>query len=284
MLSTLNQIQPIIKIPAIETYQSASVLSTTNDPCQNQVGLIHPATNYSQILPEFLKKKRGTPSCIQCIADDCMMLFDKTDEYENHIKTHNNLIKCEYPGCPKQFLNELNLKKHYKFHFPSKKIHFCPYPGCNKSFTASYNLTIHYRIHKGDRPYECEKCGQKFFDRANYKYHVTVKHLEMKLKDRICKHKGCNHISKTSKQNLIHHEKLEPECKSEKNNLFNLLNIFISSVKEIMELKGEFKEDLEKLKQEEEFKDEVDNVEKQALNLINIAVDKDQYKGIIGNY
>ena len=51
-----------------------------------------------------------------------------------------------------------------------------------------------------------------------------------------------------------------------------------------MELKGEFKEDLEKLKQEEEFKDEVDKVEKQALNLIDIAVDKDQYKGIIGNY
>jgi hypothetical protein len=106
----------------------------------------------------------------------------------------------------------------------------------------------------------------------------------MKLKDRICKHKGCNHISKTSKQNLIHHEKLEPECKREKNNLFNLLNNFVFTVKEIMELKGEFKEDLEKLKQEEEFKDEVDKVEKQALNLIDIAVDKDQYKGIIGNY
>ena len=106
----------------------------------------------------------------------------------------------------------------------------------------------------------------------------------MKLKDRICKHKGCNHISKTSKQNLIHHEKLEPECKSEKNNLFNLLNIFISSVKEIMELKGEFKEDLEKLKQEKDFKDESVNVEKQALHLLEIAVDKDQYKGIIGNY
>ena len=284
MYSTLNQISPIIKIPAIETYQSASVLSTTNDPCQNQVGLINPTINYSQILPEFLKKKRGIPSCIQCIADDCTMLFDKTEEYENHIKTHTNLIRCEYPGCQKQFLNELNLKKHYKFHFPSKKIHFCPYPGCNKSFTASYNLTIHYRIHKGDRPYECEKCGQKFFDRANYKYHVTVKHLDMKLKDRICKHKGCNHISKTSKQNLIHHEKLEPECKREKNNLFNLLNNFVFTVKEIMELKGEFKEDLEKLKQEEDFKDEVDKVEKQALNLIDIAVDKDQYKGIIGNY
>ena len=43
------------------------------------------------------------------------------------------------------------------------------------------------------------------------------------------------------------------------------------------------KEDLEKMKQDSEFKEEVENVEKQALNLINIATDKDKYKGIIGN-
>ena len=107
--------------------------------------------------------------------------------------------------------------------------------------------------------------------------------MDIKIKDRICKHKGCNHISKTSKQNLIHHEKLEPECKNEKNNLFNLLNSYIFAVKEIMGLSGEFKEDLEKMKQDSEFKEEVENVEKQASNLINIATDKDQYKGIIGN-
>ena len=268
MISNIGQFSPIIKIKAIDTYQSASVLSTTNDLSQTQNGLMNPAANVYKILPNFLKKKRGQPSCIQCIADDCTMIFDKMEEYENHIKTHSNLIKCEYPGCQKQFLDSLKIKKHYKFHFPSKKIHFCPYPGCN---------------HRGDRPYECEKCGEKFYDRANYKYHVTVKHQDKKIKDRICKHKGCNHLSKTSKQNLIHHEKLEPECKNEKNNLFNLLNNYISSVKELLEFKGEYKEDLEKLKEKNEFKDEIVNVEKQALRLIDIAVDKDQYKGIIGN-
>ena len=283
MLSALNQISPIMKFQSIETYQSASALSTSNETCQIQGVLNCQNSNISRILPEMLRRKRGAP-CIQCKADDCVMLFDSMEEYKNHVKTHENLLKCEYPGCEKHFLDQLNLKKHYKFHFPSKKIHFCPYPGCNKSFTASYNLTIHYRIHKGDRPYECEKCGQKFFDRANYKYHITVKHLDVKIKDRICKHKGCNHISKTTKQNLIHHEKLEPECKNEKNNLFNLLNCYISSVKEIMELNGEFREDLEKLKKEKEFKDEVEKVEKQAMKLLNIATDKDQYKGIIGNY
>ena len=282
MLTAINQISPIIKFQSADTYQSPSALSTSNEPCQIQGILNCKNSSIPQVLPEFLRRKRAAP-CMQCKADDCTMLFDSMEEYEKHIKTHEILIKCEYPGCEKKFMNQLSLKKHYKFHFPSKKIHFCPYPGCNKSFTASYNLTIHYRIHKGDRPYECEKCGQKFFDRANYKYHITVKHLDVKIKDRICKHKGCNHISKTTKQNLIHHEKLEPECKNEKNNLFNLLNNYIFSVKEIMGLKGEFREDLEKMKQDLEYKDEAENIEKQALYLMKIATDKDQYKGIIGN-
>ena len=54
-------------------------------------------------------------------------------------------------------------------------------------------------------------------------------------------------------------------------------------MKKIIYLKGEFREDLEKMKQDLEYKDEAENIEKQALNLINIATDKDQYKGIIGN-
>ena len=156
MIPNISQISPIIKIKAFDNFQSASVLSTSNDLSPNPNGLINPSSDLYKILPDFLKKKRGQPTCIQCIADDCTMIFDKIEEYEKHIKTHSNLIKCEYPGCQKQFLDNLNLKKHYKFHFPSRKIHFCPYPGCNKSFTASYNLTIHYRIHKGDKPYECE--------------------------------------------------------------------------------------------------------------------------------
>ena len=51
-----------------------------------------------------------------------------------------------------------------------------------------------------------------------------------------------------------------------------------------MELNGELKEDFEKLKEQGEFKDDIEDVEKQALNLIEIAIDKDKYKGIVGNY
>ena len=264
--------------PKIEnSYQTNSLLSTSSDPYQNPLQLM----NINPLFPEFVKKVKVQSLCYPCSADDCTMLFDKEEECEKHKKTHGNLIQCNFPGCNKKFMLYINLKKHYKHHYPSKKIHFCPFPGCNKSFTASYNLTIHYRIHKGDKPYECEKCGKKFFDRANYKYHVTIKHVEINSKDRTCQHKGCNHKSKTIKQRLMHHDKLEIECKAEKNNLFNLLNNFRCSIQNILNLNTDLIEDLEKFEENDELKEEIKKVKNQAKVLFDVAIDKDQYKGII---
>ena len=101
MIPNISQISPIIKIKAFDNFQTASVLSTSNDLSPTPNGLINPSSDLYKILPDFLKKKRGQPTCIQCIADDCTMIFDKIEEYEKHIKTHSNLIKCEYPGCQK---------------------------------------------------------------------------------------------------------------------------------------------------------------------------------------
>jgi hypothetical protein len=275
----LEIIKPINSSLNMESYQTNSILSTSSDPYQNPFHLM----NVNSVLPAFPKKTKIQPVCYPCHADDCTMLFNNKEECENHIKIHGNFLKCNYPGCNKQFMLLINLKKHYKHHFPSKKVHLCPFPGCNKSFTASYNLTIHYRIHKGDKPYECEKCGKKFFDRANYKYHVTIKHAEINEKDRTCQHSGCFHKSKTIKQRLMHHDKLEIECKIEKNNLFNLLNNFRNSIKNILDLNSDLIEDLEKYEGNEDIKEEIRNVKKQAYILYDAAIDKDQYKGIISN-
>lgn len=263
----------------IDNYQSNSILSTSSDqyPCKAQSLQITP------VMPEFPKKVKKLPVCYPCDTEDCTMLFDKMEECENHKKTHENLNKCSFPGCNKQFIQFINLKKHFKHHFPSKKLYLCPFPGCHKSFTASYNLTIHYRIHKGDMPYECEICAKKFFDRANYKYHTMVRHTEIKLKDRTCQHKGCCHKSKTKKQKLMHHNKLEIECKNEKNHLFNLLNHFRCSINDLVEIKNDLFEEINKFERDDEMKGEILNIQRQAKILIDIAVDKDQYKGILDN-
>ena len=276
----LYQTQNVINISTKQDiYHSNSSLSTSSDPypCPTQSLQICP------LIDEFPKNKKTLPACYSCEADDCTLLFDKKEDCENHKKVHKNLIKCNFPNCNKQFIEAINLKKHYKHHFPSKKIHFCHFPGCHKSFTASYNLTIHYRIHKGDKPYECEKCGKKFFDRANYKYHTSVKHIQINVKDRTCQHKGCFHKSKTIKQKLMHHDKLENECKTEKNHLFNLMNNFRYSIRDILELKSDLIEDLYKTEIEGVNKEDIVNIEKQAKVLVDVALDKDQYEGIINN-
>lgn len=244
--------------------------------------------------------KNNFQICFNCPVEDCTMLFKTEEEVEKHKKDHKNLVYCSFENCNKSFRDIINLKKHYKTHFTKQKIHCCPYPGCGKKFTESYNLTIHYRHHTGDKPYSCEKCGKRFYDRTNYKYHVNVKHIKIEVKDTICQHKGCNRKSKTSKQKLMHHNILEPECKSEKNQLLNVLLSFQRAINEVLgggreerkekngekgeKKEGGMKENVYDFKGgEKELKKEIENIDKQSKVLMKLIVDKDQYKGIIDN-
>lgn len=241
----------------------------------------------SETVPLKYEKEKGT-TCFNCPIEDCTMLYNTEEELEKHKLEHKSLVYCSFDNCNKSFINIINLKKHYKSHFLKQKIHCCPFPGCNKKFTESYNLTIHYRHHTGDKPYACERCGQRFFDRTNYKYHVSVKHNIINMKDIVCQHKGCNRKSKTSKQRLMHHNILEPECKIEKNNLLNILISFQQTINNILKKEDQDINDQNiifgNLEEDNEFKEEIEDIQKQSKVLFNNIVDKDQYKGIVGNY
>ena len=249
------------------------------------------------------KRFKNLVECYLCKVDDCQILFETKEELDEHEKTHSQLYHCNFENCEKTFMKINNLRKHSKLHFKNKRKYFCPYKGCLKSFTASYSLTLHYRIHSGITPYKCEKCQKKFFDRANYQYHVNNMHKKIISKKLICQHKNCEHKSKSIKQLLMHHDKLEVHCVKEKNLLLKLIMLYQNATIPLLndDKNKEFKEFNQQIGVDEEKKNcwkmavnncELDNdlkndvnlIEMQSKIVINKSIESNKYQGILGDY
>ena len=258
-------------------------------------------------IPEWLKCRskrfKNLVECYLCKVEDCQILFETKGELNEHKKAHSQLYKCKFANCEKTFMKIINLRKHSKVHFKSKRRYYCPYEGCNKSFTASYSLTLHYRIHTGITPYKCEKCEKKFFDRANYQYHVNNMHKKIRINKLICPHKSCGHKSKSIKQLLMHHDKLEDQCVKEKNLLLKLIMFYQNASIPLLNINND--EELKKFSEQigvddekknswitavnncgldDELKKELKIIEIQTKNVINTSIDKNKYQGILDNY
>ena len=283
--------------------------SSTNDvpPLLKQQGNV--SQNISQIpLIEANPKKRfkNLVECYPCIVDDCQILFDSKKELDEHKATHVKLYKCDFKNCEKSFSKIVNLRKHCKSHYKNKKIYLCPYEGCNKSFSAYYSLNSHYRIHTGNMPFRCEICDKKFFDRANWQYHTSNIHKKIIPDKLTCQHKNCGHLSKTVKQLLMHHDKLEEQCVKEKNLLLRLIMIYQSATAALLEnselkINSDFTKFEDNLGVDDEYKNiwinyinnydldeelkkDVSLIKLQTKTVVNNCKNKDKYKGILDTY
>ena len=248
------------------------------------------------------KRYKNLVECYPCFVDDCQILFSSQLELDNHKETHHQLYKCQYPGCNKNFMKLENLRKHKKNHLKAKKNFYCPYEGCNKCFASSYSVYLHYKIHTGIMPYKCEICEKKFFNKNNWQYHIKNMHKKLSVKKLGCKHINCGHKSKSVKQLLMHHDKLDIECVKEKNLLLQLIIFYQNASINLLEnnenyLSLKFKENIgvddvqniwinyiNNYNLDNELKNESKLIELQSKKVIENSINKNQYKGILENF
>ena len=263
--------------------------------------------NIGVINPKFVlstnKRYKNLVHCYICNIEDCQTLFKTNIELIEHKKTHINIHVCPIKDCNKSFKDIINLRKHIKKHFPTVKKYFCPFEGCGKSFTASFNLASHYQNHISKKSYKCDKCEKCFYRKSKYIYHINSKHLDINSKNLFCQHINCNHKSKTIKQKLIHHDRLEEFCMKEKNLLLNLVMIFQKSIiyllkqhedvdnkKETNNLKylidnnsddNKFIQEIKQSKYDDILKKEYNNIILQYKVLCQKAINHEYYKDLM---
>ena len=292
-------------------------MAESNQISESSTKYISPLLNYristskntSEVpLVETSSKKRfkNLVECYPCLVDDCQILFNSQKELDEHKVIHTKLFKCDFPNCEKSFQKLINLRKHSKAHYKNKKIYICPYEGCKKCFSAYYSLNSHYRIHTGNMPFRCEICDKKFFDRANWQYHTNNIHKEIIPDKLTCPHKNCGHLSKTVKQLLMHHDKLEEQCVKEKNLLVRLIMFYqnatyfllqdrkLENNSDFLKFEGNLGVDdeykniwinyINNFDLDDDLKKDVSLIKIQTKNVVNSSKNKDKYKGILDTY
>jgi len=118
------------------------------------------------------------------ICTECGKKFPEQRYLDNHMVLHaEKKYECHY--CPRSYVTEDLLKKHFKTHSSSLS-HTCNF--CLKGFRSKSELNKHKLEHSEEFPLKCSICHKGFLHDSQLEKHVDVVHSKASKLVIFCQH------------------------------------------------------------------------------------------------
>ncbi len=154
-------------------------------------------------------------NCLKCFKS-----FKTHDLLTKHVHSkHDPMKKSKCDKCYCTFKSNSELNRHIKHSHLKQVLYNCQ--ECEKSFSYKSALTLHQRRHAQKLVVPCiiDGCAFKFTNQAQRNYHIKIMH-----KGSIqCEHRDCFLKFANLEAYKAHHEKHSLYCKTQKNDLRNIL-------------------------------------------------------------
>lgn len=114
----------------------------------------------------------------QYICAHCGFSYNKKPSLRVHIiQKHMNVLPYVCETCGKRTSTVAHLKSHEAIHTTVRNVFECY---CGAKMRTELGFNLHQRIHTGERPYECEECGDKFLSASRRLDHIKRRHRSTK--------------------------------------------------------------------------------------------------------
>ena len=125
--------------------------------CFEHLGLF----SYCLVIISFSLFFQGPYRC-----ETCDKVFQKWNQLQRHIKTHDDDKPFRCTQCNDSFNVEDNLKLHMATH-PQNDNRQPTCPECGKTFTRTASLKAHIILHVKEENLMCTECGDEFSLQVN---------------------------------------------------------------------------------------------------------------------